>query len=50
MTLHKVEEERLRAYEEQRKHSKNAQMETTNYQYNQYVVYPAQYNMPYQGY
>jgi hypothetical protein len=44
MTLHKVEEERLRAYE------KNAQMEATNYQYNQYVVYPAQYNMPYQGY
>ncbi len=49
MTLHKLEEERLRAYEEQRKHNTLAQTKPINHPHSQYVVYP-QYNMSYQAY
>ncbi|CAB4000940.1 Hypothetical predicted protein [Paramuricea clavata] len=48
MTLHKLEEERLRAYEEQRKHNTHAPKQI-NHPCNQYPVYP-QYNMSYQAY
>ena len=47
MTLHKMEEERLRAYEEQSK--RNTLQAQTKPAYSQYPVY-AQYNMLYQGY
>ena len=53
MTLHKMEEERLRAYEEQQNQSKNAQTKSINHpytQYNQYVLYPEEYNVSYQAY